>query len=91
MCFKAMETSQFTFNKKLKVTSTSSAGKVMLTMFWDSRGVLLIHFQKHGGNVNSASCCEVLFKVQNAFRRKHSGQLARRILLHHDSVRPHAA
>jgi hypothetical protein len=34
--------------KKFKVTSMPSAGKVMLTMFWDSQGVLLAHFQKCG-------------------------------------------
>jgi hypothetical protein len=28
-----------------------STGKVMLTVFWDSQGVLLAHFQKYGKNV----------------------------------------
>jgi hypothetical protein len=27
--------------KKFKITSTQSAGKVMITVFWDSQGVLL--------------------------------------------------
>jgi hypothetical protein len=40
---------------QFKVTSKPSAGKVMLTVFWDSQGVLLAHFQKRGANVNSAS------------------------------------
>jgi hypothetical protein len=39
--------------KTFKVTP--SAGKVMLTAFWDSQGVLLFHFQNHGENVNSAT------------------------------------
>jgi hypothetical protein len=39
--------------KKFKVLP--SAGKFMLIVFWDSQGVLLAHFQKHGENVNSAS------------------------------------
>jgi hypothetical protein len=74
-CFNAMETSQFTFNKKFKV---------MLTMFWDSQRVLLTHFQKHGENVNSSSYCEILLKLQDAIRMKHPGQLARGVLLHRD-------
>jgi hypothetical protein len=37
-----------------------SAGKFMLTVFWDSEGVLLAHFQKHGENLISASYSEVL-------------------------------
>jgi hypothetical protein len=68
-----------------------SAGKVMLTMFWDSVGVLLAHFQKCVENMNSASYCEVLLKLQDAIHKKHPGQLARGVLLHHDNARPHTA
>jgi hypothetical protein len=45
---------------------TPSAGKVMLTVFWDSQGVLLVHFQKRGENVNSASYCEVMLELRDA-------------------------
>lgn len=38
----------------MKFKVTPSAGKVMLTVFWDSQGVLLAHFQKRGENVNAA-------------------------------------
>jgi hypothetical protein len=55
VCLNAMEISRFTFNQKVKVTSTPSAGKVMLTVFWDCQRVLLAHFQKCGENVNSTS------------------------------------
>jgi histone-lysine N-methyltransferase SETMAR len=39
-------------------------------------------------NVNSAAYCEVLLKLRDATGRKHPGQLARGILLHHDNARP---
>jgi hypothetical protein len=39
--------------KEIKVTNTPSAGKVMLTVFRNSQGVMLAHFQKHGDNANS--------------------------------------
>jgi histone-lysine N-methyltransferase SETMAR len=84
-----MEASQFTLNKMFKVMPL--AGKVMLTLFWDSQGVLLAHFQKCGENVNSASYCEVLLKLRDAIRRKCPGHLARRVLHHHDNARPHTA
>jgi hypothetical protein len=77
--------------KKFKVTSTPSAGKVMLTVFWDSRGVLLACFQKHGEYVNSTSYCKVLLNLWDATRRRRPGQLARGILLHRDNARPHTA
>jgi hypothetical protein len=73
--------------KKFKVTA--SDGKVMLTVFRDSQGVLLAHFQKRVENVTSASYCDVLLKLQNAISRKPPGQLARGILFHHDNTRPH--
>jgi hypothetical protein len=41
--------------KKFKVTP--SAWKVMLTIFRDSRGVLLAHLQKRGENANSIAYC----------------------------------
>jgi hypothetical protein len=69
----------------------ASAGKVMLTMFWDSLGVVLANFQKRGENVNSASYCEVRSKLQDAIHRKRLGQLARGVLLHHDIATPHTA
>jgi hypothetical protein len=48
-------------SKKFKVMP--SAGKVMLLVFLDYHGVVVAHFQKCGENVNSASYCEVLFKL----------------------------
>jgi hypothetical protein len=65
-----------------------SAGKVMLTVVWDTQGILLAHFQKHGENVNSTSYCEVLLKLQDVIRRKRPDQLPRWVLLHHDNARP---
>jgi hypothetical protein len=59
---------------------------LMLIIFWDSQGVLLAHFQKHGKNVNSALCCEVLFKLFDAIGRKFPAQLATQVLLHHDNA-----
>jgi hypothetical protein len=90
-CPNAMETSQFILNQKFKVTSTPSAGKDMLIVFWDPQRVLLAHFQKRGENVNSASYYEVLLKLQDAILRERPGQLARGVLLHHDKARSHTA
>jgi hypothetical protein len=61
----------------------------MLTVFWDSQGVLLAHFEKRDENVNCASYCEVLSKLRDAIRRKLPGKLARVVLLHHGNARLH--
>jgi histone-lysine N-methyltransferase SETMAR len=88
-CFRKRPSSLST--KKNNVTSTTSTGKIMLTVFWDSQGVLLAHFQRRRENANSVSYCEVLLKLLDAIRRKLPGQLARGVLLHHDNARPHTA
>jgi histone-lysine N-methyltransferase SETMAR len=85
-----METSQFTFKQKAG-KFTPSTRKVMLTVFWDSQGVLLAHFQKRGENVNSASYCKVLLKIRDSICSKLPGQLARGVLLHHENAIPHTA
>jgi hypothetical protein len=87
----SMEWKQYSSHSRStkKLTVTPSAGKVMLTMLWDSQGVLLAHFQKWGENMNSASYCEVPLKLRDAIRKKHPGQLARGVLIHHDNARPH--
>jgi histone-lysine N-methyltransferase SETMAR len=81
-CSNAMQTSRLTFTKKFKV---------MLTVFWDSQGVLIAHFQNRGENMNSASYCEVLLTFRDAVHRKRQGKLANGVLLHHDNARPHTA
>jgi histone-lysine N-methyltransferase SETMAR len=75
--------------KKFKVTP--STVKVMLTVFWDTQGLLLVYFQKRSENVNSTSYREVLLKLWDVIRRKCSGQVPRSVLLHHDNARPHTA
>jgi len=76
-------------HKKFKVTP--SAGKVMLTVFWDCHGVLLTEFQQRGHTVMSASYCTILTKLRAAIRRKRPGLLTKGVLLLHDNARPHSA
>ena len=45
-------------NKKFK--TQASAGKVMLTIFWDDNGPILLNFQKKGQTVTSARYSNML-------------------------------
>jgi len=76
-------------HKKLKVTS--SAGKVMLTLFWDCQGVLLTKFQQRDHTIMSASYCAILTKLHVAIHRKWPGLLTKGMLLLHDNAHPHSA
>jgi hypothetical protein len=59
--------------KKFEVVP--SVGKVLLTVSWDSEGVLLIHFQKPGGTISTTSCCAVLWTLKDTILGTHPGLL----------------
>ena len=73
--------------KKFKVTP--SAGKVMITVFWDACGVLLVEFLQKGQTINSACYQATLMKLAAAIRRKRPN--LQNVILHHDNARPHTA
>lgn len=68
-----------------------SAGKVMATVFWDMKGVLLVEFHEHGTTVTAASYSSLLGRLKIAIRNKRPGLLTRGVLLLHDNARPHTA
>jgi histone-lysine N-methyltransferase SETMAR len=62
----------------------------MLTVFWDSEGVILEHYLERGAKVNSVRYSEMLStKLKPAIRTKRRGLLSTCVLLLHDNVRPH--
>ena len=76
-------------HKKFKVTP--SAGKVMLTVFWDCQGVLLTEFQQRDHTIMSASYRTILTKLCGAIRRKQPGLFTKGMLLLYDNAHPHSA
>lgn len=75
--------------KKAKVVE--SAGKVMATIFWDSKGVLLIDYLPRGETITAERYCEVLRKLRRAIQNKRRGKLTKTVFLFHDNARPHTA
>ena len=78
-----------TVAKKFKVMR--SAKKIMGTVFWDSRGVLLFETLQPGETINAARYCQTLDKLREAIRRKRPGQLTNGVILQHDNATPHTA
>lgn len=74
-----------------KFKHTQSAGKVMATVFWDRKGVLLCEFLPNGTTINAARYCETLQKLRRAIQNKRRGMLSKGVRLHHDNARPHTA
>ena len=68
---------------------TQSARKVLVTVFWDMFGVLLVDFAEHGTTVNAAAYIKTLFKLRRALRDKRRNINGVKLL--HDNARPHVA
>jgi histone-lysine N-methyltransferase SETMAR len=76
-------------SKKFK--TAPSAKKVMATVFWDHKGVLLVDFLTKGDTVNADRYCDTLSRLREAIRRKPPGLLRTGVVLLHDNARPHSA
>lgn len=66
-----------------------SAGKVMLSVFWDTRGVLLIDFLDKGRTINGQYYCDLLTKLRAAIKSKRRVKLTKDVLLQHDNASSH--
>jgi histone-lysine N-methyltransferase SETMAR len=75
---------------KYKFKSQPSAGKVMLTLFWDSQGLILDHYLKRGTRVNSVLYSEMLStKLKPVILNKCRGLLSTGVLLLQNNAHPH--
>ncbi|KAJ4435469.1 hypothetical protein ANN_18085, partial [Periplaneta americana] len=74
--------------KPRKFKQTLSTQKVMATVFWDRKGVLLLDFMPKGTTINANRYCETLRKLQRAIQNKRRGMLSRGVVLLHDNARP---
>jgi len=78
--------------KPKKFRTQPSAGKVMLTVFWDERGVILEHYMPRGNTVTSATYADLLKNhLHPAIKSKRLEVLNTGVLLQHDNARPHTA
>ena len=72
--------------RKFKVIA--SARKVLLTIFWDMKGVVHMEFLKQGHTVNSEKYISTLRTLKARLRRVRSG---RNSILQHDNGHPHTS
>ena len=67
------------------------AGKVMATVCWDRKGVLLVDFMATGTTINADRYCETLTKLRWAIQNRRRGMLSKGISILYDKARPHAS
>ncbi len=66
--------------------------KVMMTLFFDCKGVILIEFLGPRETIDSPRYCETLRKLKEALRRKRPELWQdRSFILHHDNASPHTS
>jgi hypothetical protein len=79
-------------SKPKKVKQMSSISKLMATVIWDRKGVLMMKIMQQWTAITSEVCCRTLKNcVGQAIQNKSSGTLISGIVLLHDNARQHTA
>lgn len=74
-----------------KARVVPSAGKVMASIFWDAKGVLLMDFLRKGETVTGMYYSSLLGKLRVAIKEKRKGMLSKGVLLHADNAPAHSS
>jgi hypothetical protein len=79
-------------NKLNKFKQTLFARKLMATVFWERKGVLMTEFMQQGTITTSEVCCKILKKcIGPTIQNKRCGMLISGVVLLHDNACPHTA
>jgi len=74
--------------KKAKVIS--SAGKVMASIFWDAKGILLIYYLEKGKVITGHYYEALLEKLKTAIAEKRPEMVKKKMLFYHDNALMHS-
>lgn len=80
-----------TIPQKQKLKTTLLIRKIMCTVFWDRKGILLVDFLLGGESINAEQYCEILRKFRYTIQNKRCRMRSEGIVLIHDNARPHSA
>ena len=75
----------------IKAKSVPSAGKRMVTIFWDYEGILQIEWLPEKTTINSDYYITILRNLRKRIKKERRGKLASGILLQHDNATPHTS
>ena len=67
----------------------ASAGKVMASVFWDCRGILLIDYLPHKQTITGVYYAELISKLREAIKAKRRIMLTRGVLFQQDNAPVH--
>ena len=77
----------------VKFRKVISASKVMVSVFWDSEGVLLTDYLEKGKTVTGMYYAGLIRKLREVrlIKEKRRGKLTQGVLLHHDNTPAHTS
>ena len=68
-----------------------STGKILVSIFWDPDGILLIDYLPKGQTINAEYFSSLLVQLKNMLKEKCSGKVTKMVLFLHDNVPTHRA
>ncbi|GFS06650.1 histone-lysine N-methyltransferase SETMAR [Elysia marginata] len=74
-----------------KFKAQISAAKVMATVFWDAKGVILSDILPQSQCTIAAQYCSTLDRLRDAICHKRPGLLRKGVVFQHDNATPHSA
>ena len=72
-----------------KFKTQPSAGKVMATVFWDAKGVIMLDFLPKRSTITGVYYANKLDQLRTAIREKRRSKLSKGVLLQQDNARVH--
>ena len=87
----SMEWRHPTSPRSKKFKSQQSAGNVMVTVFLDSVGVILVDFMSKEATINSDVYIDTLKRLKRRIQKIQPALKMSKVLLQHDNARPHAS
>ena len=72
-----------------KAKTVSSAGKVMASIFWDAKGIVLNDYLQKGKTIHGEYYAKLLRELRQAIKSKWPGKLTKGVLLHQDNAPAH--
>lgn len=75
--------------KKFKVSS--SAGKVMASVFWDAKGIIMVEYLEKGATITGSYYADQIRRLRKAIKEKRRGKLRAGVLFHQDNAPAHKA
>lgn len=72
-----------------QVKGSKSSKKVMASVFWDAKGILLIDYLQTGRTITGEYYCSLLDQLDEKIREKRPGLKKKKIIFHQDNAPAH--